>query len=41
MLVFDPDEIDAAMEEARGRYLAGEGGRFAHVWRMVMDDVVR
>ena len=32
---FDPDDIDAAVEELDARYLAGEAAAYAHTWSLV------
>jgi hypothetical protein len=34
-VVFDPDDIDAAIEELDARYLAGEGAVHSHTWMLV------
>ncbi len=34
-VVFDPDDIDAAMEELEARYLAGEASAYAHTWSVI------
>lgn len=36
-VVFDPDDIDAAIAELDARYLAGEAAPYAEIWQMVMD----
>jgi hypothetical protein len=33
---FDPDDIDAAIEELDARYLAGEAAAYSHTWSAVM-----
>ena len=41
VVVFDPDEIDAAFAELDARYLAGEAARaLAHMWSVVVQDYV-
>src|SRR5277367_5601759 len=35
LIAFDPDDIDAAIEELDARYLAGEAGAYAHTWSVV------
>ena len=35
MVVFDPDDIDAAFEELDARYLAGEAAAHAHTWSVI------
>nr|WP_184437820.1 BTAD domain-containing putative transcriptional regulator [Mycobacterium sp. AZCC_0083] len=37
LVVFDPDDFDAAFEELDARYLAGEAAPYAHVWQSAMD----
>ncbi len=34
-IVFDPDDIDAAIEELDARYLAGEAAPYAHTWSVI------
>ncbi len=34
-VVFDPDDIDAALEELDARYLAGEAAAHAHTWSVI------
>ena len=34
-VLFDPDDIDAAIAELDARYLAGEAGDHAHTWSLV------
>ncbi len=36
-ILFDPDDIDAAFTELEGRYLAGEGGAYAHAWSAITE----
>jgi class 3 adenylate cyclase len=36
-IVFDPDDIDAAIAELDARYLAVEAAPYAHVWQSAMD----
>ena len=35
LVVFDPDDIDAAFEELDARYLAGEAAAHAHTWSVI------
>lgn len=35
VVVFDPDDIDAAFEELDARYLAGEAAAHAHTWSVI------
>lgn len=35
VVVFDPDDIDAAFEELENRYLAGEAAAYAHTWSVI------
>ncbi|GAB1813763.1 hypothetical protein MUNTM_28020 [Mycobacterium sp. MUNTM1] len=35
VVVFDPDDIDAAFEELEERYLAGEAAPYAHTWSVI------
>jgi class 3 adenylate cyclase len=35
MVVFDPDDVDAAFGELDARYLAGEAAPYAHTWSVV------
>ena len=37
LVVFDPDDIDAAIEELDARYLAGEAAPYAHIWELTLD----
>jgi class 3 adenylate cyclase len=34
-IAFDPDDIDAAIEELDARYLAGEAAAYAHTWSVI------
>jgi DNA-binding SARP family transcriptional activator len=36
-IVFDPDDIDAAIVELDARYLAGEAALYAHTWSVITD----
>lgn len=36
-LVFDPDDLDAALAELETRYLAGEAAPYAHTWSAVVS----
>jgi DNA-binding SARP family transcriptional activator len=36
-VIFDPDDIDAAIEELDVRYLAGEAAAHAHTWSVMMQ----
>ena len=35
VVVFDPDDIDAAFAELDARYLAGEAAAHAHTWSVI------
>ena len=35
IIVFDPDDFDAAIAELDARYLAGEAARYAHTWSAI------
>ncbi len=35
LVVFDPDDIDAAIAELDARYLAGEAAPHAHTWSVI------
>ena len=35
VVIFDPDDIDAAFEELDARYLAGEAAAHAHTWSVI------
>jgi hypothetical protein len=35
LVVFDPDDFDAAFEELDTRYLAGEAAPYAHTWSLI------
>ena len=35
VIVFDPDDIDAAFAELDARYLAGEAAAHAHTWSVI------
>ena len=35
-VVFDPDDIDAAIKELDARYLAGEAADYAHTWSVIV-----
>ena len=35
VVVFDPDDIDAAFEELDARYLEGEAAAYAHTWSVI------
>ncbi|MDT5188459.1 MAG: hypothetical protein QOI28_710, partial [Mycobacterium sp.] len=35
LVVFDPDDLDAAFEELDTRYLAGEAAPYAHTWSLI------
>jgi class 3 adenylate cyclase len=37
IIVFDVDDIDAALEELDARYLVGEAADYAHTWSVVTD----
>ncbi|WP_231995956.1 BTAD domain-containing putative transcriptional regulator [Mycobacterium sp. 852002-51163_SCH5372311] len=37
IVVFDPDDIDAAIEELDTRYLAGEAADHAHTWSVITE----
>ena len=34
-IAFDPEEIDAAIEELDARYLAGEAAAHSHTWSVI------
>jgi hypothetical protein len=36
-IMFDPDDIDAAIAELDARYLAGEAARYADTWSVITD----
>jgi len=36
LVMFDPDDIDAAFEELDARYLAGEAAAYADTWSMIL-----
>ncbi len=36
-IVFDPNDIDAALEELDARYLAGEAAAHAHTWSVITE----
>ena len=36
-VVFDPDDIDAAIKELDARYLAGEAADYAHTWSVIVE----
>ena len=36
-VVFDPDDIDAAIAELDARYLAGEAAAHAHTWSVITE----
>lgn len=38
-IIFNPDEIDAAIEELETRYLAGEAAAYAHTWSVIARNV--
>ncbi|MFI5508308.1 BTAD domain-containing putative transcriptional regulator [Mycobacterium sp. NPDC051804] len=38
-VIFNPDEIDIAIEELETRYLAGEGAAYAHTWASITRNV--
>ena len=35
LVIFDPDDIDAAFEELESRYIAGEASDYAHTWSVI------
>lgn len=35
LVIFDPDDLDAAVSELDGRYMAGEGAPYANIWSLV------
>jgi hypothetical protein len=37
LVSFDPDDIDAAVEELDARYLAGEAAAYAHTWSFITN----
>ena len=38
-VVFDPDDIDAAIAELDARYVAGEGAAHAHTWSLIAQSI--
>jgi hypothetical protein len=41
LVVFDPDDVDAAVEELDARYLAGEAAAHAHTWSVVAENYAK
>ncbi len=35
LVIFDPDDLDAAVSELDARYMAGEGAPYANIWSLV------